>query len=161
MGIIIRKGVDMSHYTIIVVVKGNMDDLKSVEKSVSIALAPFREKGNDYNQNERWSHYSFGGRWDGMMTGKHEGFEGGKHHSFPDGTVLKDNVCLVSNIAKDFIPYAVLTPDGIWCERGKVVGLGEVDGVEKDSDLWGKEVKAVLKKFRDKKYVSVLCDLYS
>lgn len=51
------------------------------------------------NPNAKFDYYTLGGRWSGAFGGA-------------DG-----NSCPVGRIPEDFVPFAILTPEGRWYER--------------------------------------------
>ena len=61
------------------------------------------------------------------------------------------------NMKKPVIPFAILTPDGEWCEKGKMGWWGMVSG-RKDENDWEASVKEIYAKYHD--CVAVGCDLH-
>jgi hypothetical protein len=73
----------------------------------------------------------------------------------PDGDVAIVD-CLIDR-AEVYVPFAVLTPDGEWAERGEM-GWWAIVTNEKDRDEWKESVAAIYEKYRG--HVAVLCDLH-
>ena len=104
----------------------------------------FNENGeplSTYNPESKWDWYRIGGRWDGWLTDKEEerssdnGFNWGDDH-----TSLKFNCISVAEaIEKEKIPYALITPDGEWKEKGEMGWFGMSSG-DKDGDVWTSQV---------------------
>lgn len=61
----------------------------------------------------------------------------------------------ISKIKPDFIPFAILTPDGAWHEHGHM-GWWAVVSDEKEN--WEDEARSILAGYPD--YIAVLCDLH-
>ena len=94
------------------------------------------EDGNllsTYNPHSKWDWYTIGGRWTGSLVTK-EGRE--------------TNTDYVSEIDWDRtdIPFAFITPNGIWHERGKM-GWWAIVTNEKEQDNWEEEFKKAIEKF--------------
>jgi len=124
---------------------------------------PFDEEGNmltTSNPNAQWDWWDFGGRWNGKIQGEYKGDNDGGFNFGEEFRQLKDNVINVSDLLnqeKPFIPFAILTPDGEWIERGKMGWWGCVSD-EKDKDTWNNSVMTVYEKYKD--CVAVACDLH-
>lgn len=124
--------------------KSDCDECKGTGKHMSTS-----------NEKARFDWYRIGGRWDGVMCALPEidDREGG--FNFGDGyETLERNSCLASEIKMKNTAFAVLTPDGEWHERGDMGWWGMVNG-EKDKDVWEKEFRALLKKWKNCTAVSV------
>lgn len=90
-----------------------------------------------YNPKSKWDWYSIGGRWDGCIQGEErpstdDGFNfGDEHHQ------LTYNSCKVSDYLQrceedpSELPYSIVTPDGVWHEKGKM-GWWGISTDEKD-----------------------------
>jgi len=86
-----------------------------------------------YNPDAHWDWFEIGGRWDNYLPNKKNKMS------------AQD---LLDTPKKDWIPYAVITPDGKWCQHGKMGWFGmSLD--EKSSKDWGTEVLEVLKAHKD------------
>lgn len=93
------------------------------------------ENGNiysTYNPNSKWDWYIIGGRWTGGLVTK-EGRE--------------TNSDYISEIDwnKTDIPFAFITPNGIWHERGEM-GWWAIVTNEKEQDGWEAEFKKAIEK---------------
>ena len=73
-----------------------------------------------YNPKSRWNWYTIGGRWDGLLNAKYG---------------ISDNIVYVSEVDwNETIPFAFITPDGEWHEKGKMGWFGIVTDKKKESD---------------------------
>lgn len=118
-----------------------------------------------YNPESKWDWYRVGGRWDGAIKGrerpsKDNGFNFGKEHE-----EIRHNLRLVSEMPlgdteamMEICPFAFLSPDGEWHERGKMGWFGMV-AEEKDRDDWQKQVEAFLRKHVDCVAICVDCHI--
>lgn len=76
-----------------------------------------------YNPNSQWDWWSIGGRWDGWLSAT--------------------NRAQAQTAAQNGkIPLAVVTPDGVWHQRGEIGYWGVTDN-EKDPDDWAREVQSL------------------
>lgn len=109
-----------------------------------------------YNPKSQWDYWRFGGRWCGEVRGlpksDEKGYNFGEEFGF-----LDDNICAVREIPKDFICFAIVTPDGKWHERGGMGWWGMVSN-EKEEKEWKKELEALLIKHHN--CIAVGCDLH-
>jgi hypothetical protein len=96
-----------------------------------------------YNPNSKWDWYSVGGRWSGFLPNK-------KNHA-----TVKE---LLESPTKDWTPYALVTPEGRWCQHGEMGWFG-MSSDEKDEAEWDTEVIEVLKKYPDAQAVLVDCHI--
>lgn len=110
-----------------------------------------------YNPDSKWDWWRVGGRWDGAIVGDYESSEGGFNFGAQHEGVVH-NSCLVRDIAKDFVPFAIVTPEGEWVERGRMGWWGMVAG-EKSGKEWGKAVRAIFKKYPSHTIVAVDCHI--
>jgi len=67
------------------------------------------------------------------------------------------DVVPVSSIPENTIPFALVTPDGAWHERGSM-GWFACVSKEKEKDAWENEVKSLLTAYQD--CIAVVCDLH-
>ena len=103
------------------------------------------ENGNiysTYNPNSKWDWYTIGGRWTGGLVTK-EGRE--------------TNSDYVSEIDwdKTDIPFAFITPNGIWHERGEM-GWWAIVTNEKEQDNWEEEFKKAIEKLDNNVLVTLV-----
>ena len=103
-----------------------------------------------YNPNSKWDWWEIGGRWDGkLMDGS---------RSFFDTSLLERNMRSTEELLdSSYVPFAILTPDGHWFERGEMLWFAIVRN-EKDPEEWEKEYRDVLKEHPN--HWAVLCDLH-
>lgn len=93
------------------------------------------EEGNlytSYNPYSKWDWYTEGGRWKNVLCGKN----GLCVNSAPVGAI---------DFEKSPIPFAYVTPSGIWFENGQMGWFGAVAN-EQDADKWEKQFKDYVKK---------------
>jgi hypothetical protein len=111
-----------------------------------------------YNPNSQWDWYRVGGRWDGEIKGVDVDSEDGgfnfqeNHESFENNVASVDDV-----IEKRVIPFAIITPDKKWHERGSMGWWGIV-AEEKEKKDWKEEVIDILMKYKG--HMAVGCDLH-
>jgi len=76
-----------------------------------------------YNPNDRWGYFMIGGTWEDFLLKK-------------DGT--RCNSCLITKInwKKPIKTYAIVTPDGKWHSRGKMLCFGISDETEEQGRSW-------------------------
>jgi hypothetical protein len=89
-----------------------------------------------YNPNSKWDWYAVGGRWDGSLH------KDGKN-IFPTRELLQN-------------PFAILTPDGKWHEKGK---MGWFASVSDEKDNWDEIAKGILDKYADNYAAVVDCHI--
>lgn len=77
-----------------------------------------------YNPEGWWDWYTIGGRWSGYL---------------PTGKDICSVEELLEHKSKDWIPYAMLTPDGKWHQKGEMLSFGYSDDKMTDEE-WGTEV---------------------
>lgn len=107
------------------------------------------EEGNiysTYNPNSKWDWYVVGGRWEDGLTNIE-----GKHVSYGSVKAIDWN--------KTNIPFAFVTPDGKWHERGKM-GWWAIVSNEKGEDVWEKEFRDTLESLKDDNVSVVLVDCH-
>lgn len=102
------------------------------------------EDGNllsTYNPKSKWDWYSVGGRWDNELK-------------LVSGELV--NEAYVSEIDwRDNIPFAFITPDGEWHEKGKMGWLACVSNEKKKVD-WETEFKDFIDNLDDDVFVTVV-----
>ena len=91
------------------------------------------------NPNGKWDWYEIGGRWSGSIPGDWE-----KLYNIP--------------IEKIDTPYAFVTPDGEWVERGEVGSFGTSSN-EMNDDEWDAKFKEYLKTL-DKNIILTVVDCH-
>lgn len=115
-----------------------------------------------YNPQSKWDWWRIGGRWDGLVStdskrreSKDQGFNFSDEHE-----QLHNNVVIVSKLPrlKDNVPFALLTPDGKWHEKGDMGWWGMVKD-EKKQDAWNQAVWDILDKYPDHLLVGIDCHI--
>jgi len=99
-----------------------------------------------YNPKSKWDWWRVGGRWDGLLVGEvrrsDNGFNFGEEH-----TQLRHNSRVVASLPtplpEDLVPFAIVTPDGAWHDRGRMGWWGMVSDAT-DRDQWGAQVREQL-----------------
>lgn len=92
------------------------------------------EDGNllsTYNPNSKWDWYTEGGRFSGSLITK-------------NGREVNEDWVSKINWDKTYTPFAYVTPDGVWHERGKM-GWWAIVTDEKDKDEWEYEYKEMIR----------------
>ncbi len=92
-----------------------------------------------YNPNSQWDWWSIGGRWNEWMS---------PTNSVPATALLQDD---------NKIPFAMVTPDGQWHQRGHM-GWWCMVSDKKADDMWAQEVRQLLQTYPDT--IAVACDLH-
>jgi hypothetical protein len=121
------------------------------------------------NPDAKWDWFLIGGRWCGMFPLK-DGVEGEKGRlpmimrgeEVPDDRFdisMKKDIDWDAMVDEDgnpnFAPFALVTEDGEWIERG-AMGWWCMVGNEKDQDDWDKIVKNILDKVPDDTYIAAV-----
>lgn len=120
----------------------------------------------EYNPASKWDWWVIGGRWDGWIYGpdreslcrdkKDGGFNLGDQHQR-----LVNNCRRVSEIPVEdphYVPFAILTPEGVWVQQGEM-GWWAIVSNSMGDDQWQQTVKAVLSKYADHLAVAVDCHI--
>lgn len=106
------------------------------------------ENGNllsTYNPNSKWDWYEIGGRWNDTLITL---------------SCTKTNEDIVDQIDWDKtpVPFAFITPDGKWHERGEM-GWWAIVSNEKDNSEWEEEFRDAVKKYHDLTVTVVDCHI--
>ena len=110
-----------------------------------------------YNPNSHWDWFVVGGRWDGAIQNKPRedgkgGFNfGDEHHQVKNNSIsVEDMTDAVKRVTKVLeggvdccIPFALVTPDGAWHEKGRMGWFG-MSANEKEDNVWEKQVMDLL-----------------
>lgn len=101
-----------------------------------------------YNPKSKWDWYSIGGRWDGQIQCRDGG--GVEGRPFNNTRLVKELLytAVYNGDPRVWCPFAVLTPDGEWHERGQMGRFGLVAD-DKGKDPWKEEVKKIYEAHRD------------
>lgn len=120
---------------------------------------------SDYNPDAKVDWWVIGGRWDGWIFGperekacsdKEGGFNFGSEHQ-----QLENNCRRVSEIPIDdpyYVPFAILSPELEWVEKGSMGWFGVVTE-EASDEQWHKTVKKVLAKYPNHLAIAVDCHI--
>ena len=84
-----------------------------------------------YNPNSKWDWYEEGGRFSGNLVTK-------------NGREVNEDWVSKIDWDKTYTPFAYVTPDGVWHERGKM-GWWAIVTDEKDKDEWEYEYKEMIR----------------
>lgn len=114
-----------------------------------------------YNPKSKWDWYDFGGRWDGVVCGNAR-TDGDAGFNFAQKyRRLPGNITTIDNVLADLKnrrPYAIVTPDGEWHERGKMGWFG-LSSNEQPMEQWLEQVRAIFEKYRSHMVVGVDCHI--
>jgi len=118
-----------------------------------------------YNPKSKWDWYVIGGRWDGMIKNDSQkstdnGFNFGDEHHKSENNVIsvKDYLAIALKHPEKVIPFAIVTPEGEWCERGKM-GWWAIVSNEKDEEKWLYEAIKIVQKYPDYYVVGLDCHI--
>lgn len=112
---------------------------------------------SEYNPKSKWDWWVIGGRWAGAINGigddmpesvnmfeNREGYE----HARDIRNSVRANSRTVANmpspVPDNMIPYAILTPDGTWHEKGKMGWFGMSSD---ESDSWKDDARSLLAQY--------------
>jgi hypothetical protein len=76
-----------------------------------------------------------------------------------DGDILEMPKVIQSLMAKNDRPYAILTPEGEWAERGEMGWFG-ISNNEMSEDEWYEQSLALMQKYNSNEYVGVVVDCH-
>lgn len=98
-----------------------------------------------WNPDGRFDWYEVGGRWNGRIR----------------GNVTRARNLLARPNLRELLPFAIVTPDGLWQERETLIVEDWMKfRVERKTDaVWLKQVRAALRRFPDHRVVCV--DMHS
>jgi hypothetical protein len=116
-----------------------------------------------YNPLSKWDWYRVGGRFDGRITNNPQESENGFNFAAKHETLANNSVPVTelleaqANGGEAYIPYALVTPDGEWIERGQMGWWGMSSG-DKPQHLWNDQVLTIYEKFSE--FDAVLLDCH-
>lgn len=157
----------MSHFFTVVLVKivNEEGPLEEIDR----LLSPYDENieveeyTNDeglpstYNPKSKWDYWVIGGRWNGEIRNAPRddgvGFNFGEEFH-----QLSENIIRVKELDHKLVPFAVVTPDGNWHERGKM-GWWAMVRDEKPDDDWENEVMKLIQSHQDCWAIGVDCHI--
>lgn len=110
------------------------------------------------NWSAKWDWWRIGGRWDGTIKGEEtesedNGFNFQPQHENPESNTASTDFLF----EKQIIPFAIVTPDGVWHEEGDMGWWGMVKD-KKDKINWKEEVLEIYKSLEG--HIAVGCDLH-
>lgn len=111
------------------------------------------------NYFAKWDWWRIGGRWDGEITGEQikdeedKGFNFGIKHESAERNITTTDFLL----EKQIIPFAIVTPDGKWHEKGEMGWWGIVKD-KKEQKSWDEEALEIYKSLEG--HIAVGCDLH-
>lgn len=119
------------------------------------------------NPLSKWDWWVIGGRWDGWIRGpkveeacrdkEDGGFNfGDQHHQTTNNVRLVKDIPIKAE-SDHYTPFAVLTPDGSWHEKGEM-GWWAIVSNEKDKDDWCAAVQHLYSLYPNS--IAVACDLH-
>lgn len=114
-----------------------------------------------YNPISKWDWWRIGGRWDGWVHGAwRESVDGGFNFGAEHEQVAFNSTHVSDLLARDElpVPFAVLTPDGVWHEKGQMHWLAIVKNPKQSAD-WEAEVRTLYEQHRDCLAVAVDCHI--
>jgi hypothetical protein len=131
------------------------DDVKAPKADCEECHGTGKRKST-YNPKSKWDWFSFGGRWNGCLTDHYEGSDDG--FNFSDKfRQSENNLARVEDISESFIPFAMVTPDGEWHEKGH---MGWWAMVSDKTENWDEVAKELLNKYKDGNHIAVLLDAH-
>ncbi len=121
----------MSHYFALAFVTPNMQRQGAQAIAVEVArlMEPYNihaasaTAGEEFNPHGQWDAWEIGGRNDGVIMGRVSLSKESDDRS--EEGVLARNLCAVSDLPEDMVPFAVVTPDGAWHMEGVVGTFGD------------------------------------
>lgn len=98
-----------------------------------------------YNPKSKWDWYSLGGRWQDVFGGM-------------QGISLSEFIDSKDEDGKPYRTFAIVTPDGQWIEKGKMLFFAVVAD-KKDPVEWEECYAQTLEKYRDHKALFFDCHI--
>ena len=163
----------MSHFLVGVIIPTHLaNDEKLIQEKIDIVMGPYSEneevepyedtdgKPTTYNPDSRWDWYRVGGRWDGVVSksGKRRYSEDNGFNFEKGHEEVKNNMCRVRELPVKSVPFAIVTPDGEWIEKGEMGWWGMTKG-EMTERKWHNQVMKILKKYQDDYIVGLDCHI--
>jgi len=141
----------MSHFLTAVIVPPMPDEADILDK-VEELLAPYDQNGEWNRERSRWDWRVIGGRWDGQVTGCDPA---PWSLLTPPEFILERNITLVDERHPDFVPWAIVTPDGAWHERAHMEWCIQPRAVE--NPAWPGRAEEIFARYPDHLLVAVDC----
>jgi hypothetical protein len=104
----------------------------------------FNDQGeplSTYNPDSKWDWYRIGGRWDGWITGNEQSSDNGYNFAGCHETIENNMATTGEALDRNLIPHAIVTPDGLWHERGQ---MGWWANLITENENWDQEAKDIL-----------------
>ncbi len=141
-----------------------------------------------YNPMSKWDWYKIGGRWTGMFTAGYDPSKDprnletctccdvtgakadcrqckgtGQRVKYKladfDGDILEMPKVIQSLMAQNDRPYAILTPEGEWAEKGEMGWFG-ISNDEMTEEEWYAQSMALMQKYDSNEYIGVVVDCH-
>ncbi len=154
----------MTHYTVVVFDAGEKVDklVNKYDENISVpeysnglvdkkeidrCVSYYIEKHPEFKYKDFDSIYSvFGENWNGNCWRKNENGEWEEFTTYnPDSKY--DYYIPYSHKLPEFVPFAFVTPDGVWHEKGHM-GWWAISWDEKPDEVWEKEYKDALAEYK-------------
>ena len=149
----------MSHFVCLVILPDGttMEDAAAETERL---LEPYCYSNNPEG---RWDWWVIGGRWDGWILGpEHQKACHDNQHGFNFGSQhqqIANNCRPVEEIPLDdlnYVPFAMLNPDGGWHEIGRMCAFGIVANPMEEAE-WPRQFREVMTKYAGHLAVTVDC----
>lgn len=114
----------MTHATCMVIVVDTPSP-ESARHAADKLLAPYEE--HSWGDGGKWDWYELGSRYSDVF--------------------VRGNIAPLNRINFDRVPFAVLTPDGIWHERGTLGWFGSVTNDK--GDKWDWQFRQIIQSWMD------------
>lgn len=103
-----------------------------------------------YNPKSQWDWYRIGGRWDGTIQCREDELNTDGFNFDDKHEEIKNNVLSTHKLAEnEVIPFAIMTPDGEWHQKGKMGWFG-CSTDEMTEEEWKKESIKIYKEYSAK-----------
>jgi hypothetical protein len=118
-----------------------------------------------YNPKSQWDWWDYGGRWNREIHGDYKGDENGGFNFGDQYRRLSENMVTVPDLLErgrkpdqNIVPFAVLTPDGEWHQRGEMGWFGMVRNPE-DAKEWKQRFGGILERHKDCYAIGIDCHI--
>jgi hypothetical protein len=139
----------MAHFLTLVIVSPDQPDPAGVAHSL---MWPYFEGSmyDDPGPNNKCDGFVIGGQYDGEIWGKEQHYnltpeEYNRRYGL-DVVKPEDNIRPIREIVPDFVPYAIVMPDGSWRDRE-----------HRDYEEWKAEVADIFREYADWTAVAIDC----
>jgi len=115
------------------------------------------KRTSTYNPRSRWDWWVVGGRWNGEIAGNpHDDGDGGFNYGDEFHRIENNQIPVPEVLARDMLPFAIVTPDGEWHEKGEMMWFGMVANMRED---WPQRARDLLERHLDCIAVGVDCHI--